>query len=354
MMPSETELAWLIEHRPDPAPPSPAATDRARAALLAHGDRRRRTRRRAGAVALAAAAAVVVVVVAVVVGSGHASPDRPHSTVTSHRSPRQVVRPPSQTLVHTPRAPLATFASYVSRLPARHQRGDATLVVRYTVIDGHHEVDGAIYGGYDLYTDAGRYYYAPVSLAQLQQLYDRHQPSVDGGDEAKALRTIAAAAGGTPAQARAAVLRSLPPPATRAQIRHQLSTMPPRERRHWLHVLLGHHSPAEIRSAQDSHIYGAATQALEVGAGRPAVRAASINALSTLRHVRERRVRLDGVAALRIDYPDDGTRETIWLDARTGVPIQEQDGTSSATAFEVKRVNAAHLPRRVSPADRLR
>jgi hypothetical protein len=238
-------------------------------------------------------------------------------------------------------------------LRPRPQPGDATLVVRYTVINQHHEIDGAVYGGYDLYTDAGKYYYAPFSLAQLQQSYDRHQVSVDGGDEAKALRTIAAAADGTPAQARAAVVRSLGPPASRAQIRHQLSTVPEPYRRKFLH-LLNHATKAQRRLSQDSKVYDAATQALEVGAGRPDVRAASINALSTLRNVTEERARLDGIAAVRVDFPDGGTPEIIWLDARTGVPIQEKDGTTSATAFEVKRVKASRLPARVSPADRLR
>src|ERR1700733_10348189 len=82
--------------------------------------------------------------------------------------------------------------------------------------------------------------------------------------------------------------------------------------------------------------------------GRPDVRAASIKALSTLRHVTGKRVRLDGVGALRVDFPDGGTLEIIWLDACTGVPIQEKDGSASATAFEVTRVDAARLPTRVS------
>jgi hypothetical protein len=90
------------------------------------------------------------------------------------------------------------------------QPGDATLVVRDTFLDGQHEIDGAVYGGYDLYTDSGLYYYAPDSLAQLQQIYDSHQTVIDSGNEAQRLDVLAAAADGTPAQARAALLSTEP------------------------------------------------------------------------------------------------------------------------------------------------
>ncbi len=118
--------------------------------------------------------------------------------------------------------------------------GDATLVVRDTAIDGSHVIDGAVYGGYDLYTDSGQYYDAPDSLAELQQ-------------------------------------------------------------------------PDCLR--------------------RPVI---------------------DGVDALKVDFPDNGQPEIIWLNAGSGVPIQEQDGSDSATTFEVKRVTAAGLPSLISLDARLR
>jgi hypothetical protein len=351
-MHSDTDLKWLVEHRPDPLPPSPASTEDARASLLAHGVRRRRVRQRAGTLAAVAVGAGAAAVVAVVV-TGHSASKRSHHTISAQRpAPWAVVKPP-RTEVHVSRTPLTILVGDVRMLRPRPPRGDATLVVRYTVINGHHKIDGAVYGGYDLYTDAGKYYYAPLSLAQLQQSYNRRQVSVDGGDEARALRRIAAAADGTPAQARAAVLRSQGPPATKAQILHQLSTVPEPYRRKFLHLFY-HATKAQIRASKDSQVYDVATLALEVGAGRPDVRAAAINALSTLRHVTQKRVRLHGVDALRVDFPDAGTTEIIWLDARTGVPIQEKDGATSATVFEVKRVKAAHLPTMVSPAGRLR
>jgi hypothetical protein len=36
------------------------------------------------------------------------------------------------------------------------------------------------------------------------------------------------------------------------------------------------------------------------------------------------------------------------------VPIQEKDGSNSATTFEVERVSAARLPSEISPDARLR
>ena len=53
-------------------------------------------------------------------------------------------------------------------------------------------------------------------------------------------------------------------------------------------------------------------------------------------------------------FPDGGTPEIIWLNASTGVPIQEQDGGDSATAFSVQRVTASRLPSEISPGARLR
>ena len=60
------------------------------------------------------------------------------------------------------------------------------------------------------------------------------------------------------------------------------------------------------------------------------------------------------MSALEVSFPDGNYLERIWLDATTGVPIQEKDGSNSATAYVVERVTAAHLPAQISPAARLR
>jgi len=77
-------------------------------------------------------------------------------------------------------------------------------------------------------------------------------------------------------------------------------------------------------------------------------------ALSTLAGVIQTPTKVDGTRALEVDFPDDGAREIIWLNATTGVPIREQDGGNSATAFTVQRVTSAHLPSQISPRARLR
>jgi hypothetical protein len=353
-MAHDRDIDWLLERRPDAEEPSTESTERVRAALIAHGVRHRRARQRAGAITaagvLATAGAAVVVATGGITGHGH-----PRGTPT-----RLVIAPTTAThpdaAHHISQTPLVELASYVRTLPAPSQRGDATLVVRDTFINRRHEVDGAIYGGYDLYTDSGKYYYAPDSLAQLQQTFDAHQVTTGGGDEARVLRVLAAAATDTPRQARAAALRTWPKPLSRATVLRQTSQLPPALRRkvRRLEIAPKHESARAIRIHNDSDLYIIATQALEVGAGRPDVRAGAMNVLDTLSHVSETPDRVDGIHALRVRFPDDGTPETIWLDARTGVPIQEKDGATSATSFVVERVTAAHLPTHVSPTAQLR
>jgi hypothetical protein len=83
------------------------------------------------------------------------------------------------------------------------------------------------------------------------------------------------------------------------------------------------------------------------------VRAGAIKALSTITGVTQTPAKVDGVRALKVEFPDHGDPEIIWLNAATGVPIQERDGSDSATSFAVERVSLAHLPSRLSPAARL-
>jgi len=111
----------------------------------------------------------------------------------------------------------------------------------------------------------------------------------------------------------------------------------------------------DLRLTEDSEVWDDATEALAVGAGRPDVRATAIKALSTLAGVTQTPTRVDGVSALEVTFPDGHNYlDRIWLDAATGVPIQEKDGDNSATAYTVERVTAAHLPAGISPSARLR
>ena len=223
--------------------------------------------------------------------------------------------------------PLVRLAAEVRRLPAHRQSGNATLVVRYTVLNGHPSINGAAYGGYDLYTDSGHYYWAPNSPEQLQQVVKDGPSHSEGGNEARVLRRIAAAAAGSPAQARAAVLGHVDAPVAKD---HKGEPGPP--------------PIIDVPARDDSIVWLNATQALAAGAGSSDVRAACIKALDTLHAVRQTSVRVDGVRALRVSYPDGPQHVTIWLDARTGVPIRERDGNDSTTSYTVDRVNSAHLP----------
>jgi hypothetical protein len=352
-MTDDYDLDWFAQHRPHPDPPSRAVTRHARSALIAHGAGRRRARRRTGA--LIAAGGVVAAAVVFFVTSGSAGPAvsaRPHvSIAVAPVTTRQAGTHGSA--VAPGGTPLVRLAADVHRISSPPQPGDATLVVRDTFLNGQHVIDGAVYGGYDLYTDSGQYYYAPDSLAQLQQTYDTHQTVIDSGNEARRLDVLAAAADGTPAQARAALLSTEPNDGqgpTPAQERAFLRQLPLRLRREF-EAAAAH---PDLRLSQDSEIWGDATEALAVGAGRSDVRAAAIKALSTLAGVVQTPTQLDGVSALEVTFPDGNYPERIWLDATTGVPMQEKDGDNSATAYAVERVTAAHLPAAIPSTARLR
>ena len=352
-MTDDYDLDWFAQHRPNPDPPSRAATHLARSTLIAHGVGRRQARRRAGA--LAAAGVIAAAAAAFLLTGGSAGPAisrTPHVSIavapftTSHK--KTSGRPAAAA-----GTPLVKLAADVHRISSPPQPGDATLVVRDTFLDGQHVIDGAVYGGYDLYTDSGQYYYAPDSLAQLQQVYDTHQTVIDSGNEAQRLDVLASAADGTPAQARAALLSTEPNDGkglTPAQERAFLRQLPPRLRSRFEAAA----RYADPRLSQDSEIWDDATEALAVGAGRSEVRAAAIKALSTLEGVTQTTTRVDGVSALEVTFPDGNYLERIWLDATTGVPIQEKDGDNSATDYAVERVTGAHLPALISPTARLR
>ncbi len=323
----DAEITWLLEQRPDPAAPSRASTKAARAALLAHSAQRRRARQRSAGLAISLAITVALAIAVVIGRPGHASP---------HPAPARLAIAPS-TAPHLPatglnRSPLVRLAADVRRLGASRQPGNATLVVRYTVLDGHHWINGAAYGGYDLYTDSGHYYWAPNSLHQLRQVVKQGLSHSEPGDEARSLRRIAAAAAGSPAQARAAVLGHVAAP--RSSHGQKPAPGPPQI--------------IDFRARNDSIVWLNATEALAAGAGSPSVRAACIKALDTLNGVRERKDRVGSIRALRISYPDGPQQVAIWLNARTGVPIQERDGHDSITTYTVERVSAAHLPSHVA------
>jgi hypothetical protein len=353
----ESDMSWLTDHRPRADAPSAARTAQVREALIAHGIRRRRVRRqtRGGIViALVVAAAVVVLATGGAAGGRRTQPGQAAAfgklTLPGHGPAVQHAPAPS--------TPLVRLASYVRVMKAPRQPGDATLVVRDTFVEGRHVIDGAVYGGYNLYTDAGVYYYAPDSLSQLQQSVDQHQPSSDGGNETKVLDGIAAAAADTPAQARQALLDTQPRdgrPGTIKQLTHYDRGLPQRVRRRILSDVLRFAKKSHaLRIHEDSLVYVVATQALEVGAGNPNVRAGAMEALDTLTGLTETAVRVHGIRALKVYFPNDGLPETIWLDAKTGIPIQEKDGADSVTSYIVERVNAAHLPTQVTTRYQLR
>ena len=138
------------------------------------------------------------------------------------------------------------------------------------------------YGGYDLYTNAGVYDYAPDSLVELQQLVNAHKPSIGGSGLGRVV-DASRYAGRPPWRGWEAMYRA-EPHASAAQIRRELSTLPPGAPL----LRAAPVSPAQARLSIDSLDYIDSTEALAIGAGRADVRAGAMEVLSTLKGVRER------------------------------------------------------------------
>lgn len=233
----------------------------------------------------------------------------------------------------TSQAILTRLASAVRAAPA--PAGDATLVIRSQVLDG-----GAPILGADLYTDNGKYYYAPSEAGLPAQVTANH----DQGNGIFA-REVAAAE-------QAASAGNL------TDATHAMEFAPDPT------------APAPTSPAiADNWLWENSLDALTAGAGNPTVRAGVIRLVSTLPEVQVADTTADGQSVVQITAtfpntpactdsacaqkaalakPFPGLSEQLTLDAATGIPVSFAGGApgqppSTLVTYQVSRVSVAEV-----------
>ena len=322
---TDHDLRWLSETQPATAPPGAVATSRARSALMAHaatpaptvtsspeGTRRARPARRwqrpARVLALAGAAAVAVAAVGVLPFLGGAegglAPGRAEA------------------------APLVRLAERVKAEPA--PVGDATLVSRVQAYP-----DGRSMGGFDLYTDAGDYYYG-ATMADVRGAAARDESqgaftarevaaAADAADatDLEAARRRMLAATGIPIGPSDAAAPAVAAAATAATLEAKgMSAEAARAK-----AAGGH--PASRAEREDNTIWGGTMDALIAGSGRSAVRAGVLRLMATIPtvDVSEEAAASGGADLMIRNWGfSDGYAETLIVDGDTGIPLKMVGG----------------------------
>ncbi len=234
---------------------------------------------------------------------------------------------------------LARLASAVLASPA--PAGDATLVVRSEVgTDG-----GTVILGADLYTDSGKYYFAPTEAGLPAQIAAGN----DRGDGIFAREVAAATDAATGDLSSAAVeMETAPDPSVTA--------------------------PPAGSPLADNWLWEDSLDALIAGSGNPTVRAGVMRLISLLPEVTVTDTTANGEPAVQITgtFPDpscasaklggsvglekkacadpagDGVQEQLTIDASTGIPLLFSGGAvgqpvGSPLMYQVSRVTVSQL-----------
>ncbi|MEO7122723.1 MAG: hypothetical protein ABI400_06325 [Lacisediminihabitans sp.] len=264
---------------------------------------RRMVRRTVGiGIGFAAAAAAVALVVVTTV-QPQASPHGQASSISA-----AVVA--SAPLMH-----LADNITAKSSAPA----GDSTLVLR-TTTDGNK----APYNGVDLYTDSGRYYYAPTTsglpsaIAATTKLGSDNSVKFRGDGSMQAVAVAISAASGdlSAARAKMADLGGIPKP-----------------------------------NRVDGWVWENSLDALVAGAGNSQARAGVLRILSTLPEVAVTNTTTQGQPTLTLALTSPtipNYQETMTINASTGIPVLLTGGEPGRTpddriAYQISRVNLADI-----------
>ena len=239
----------------------------------------------------------VAVVAAVAVGATNLS--QPDVTGTVSAGGAHTISPTSSIAVN---GPLVALAADVADQPAPTV-GNANLVHRA-------EAANPAYGGWDLYTDDGHYYYAYDRTGLPEQVRDDDDEGGGGFG-----REVAAA--------RYAVDGDLPT----ARLRMAEAPMDPGS------------VVAPTASSFDNRVWDFGMDALIAGSSDPKVRAGVLRLYSTLPEVTVTRTTVDGQPALTLTAAAPalpaGYTETLNINANTGVPLTFHGGEPDQPGVDV-------------------
>ncbi len=316
---TDHDLDWLAAQAPQRIALDPAARERALLALVSYsahgGSAHTPARRRLGLTrllrkpgyAVSLGAGVTAIAAAIVLSLGVGS-----HAVSSHPVPG------AQAAVHSgAQSPLVHLASYISNDTTLV--GDATLVVRTTS-----EAGQPSFTGYDLYSDAGPYYFAEKeSGLQGQVSADDNQAGELFANEVGAAKL---AASGADVQTAAREMANAP-------------------------AIKTQYTPASPEYA--NRVWEFSQAALIAGAGQPEVRAGVLDILATLPGMSVTHGTFDQQPTLVLTAGTAemgaGYQEQLTINAQTGVPIRFTGGKPGATPattvdYSVSRVSLGNLP----------
>ena len=301
---------------------------------LESASRRRSVRARrtlVGAASVAAAAALAVTGFSLATGTGKTPSPAAHAA----ERPAPTVQHVGHTVGGTI---LARLASAVLASPA--PAGNATLVIRSAVTNG-----GATILGADLYTDSGKYYFAPTEAGLPAQVAEGN----DRGDGIFAREIAAATDAATGNLASAAEeMETAPDPSVTAP------------------------SPGSMLA--DNWLWEDSLDALVAGSGNPTVRAGVMRLISLIPEVTVTNTTANGEPAVQItgSFPDTscasakldgsaglqkkacakaadgGVQEQLTIDATTGIPLFFSGGavgqpSAAQITYQVSRVTLSQV-----------
>jgi hypothetical protein len=344
----EHDIDWVAAQRPHAITLDEASTLRARATLMedigGEGPRHRRGRRRQGMARLAAGTvAAGGIAVAVVLATGGPSVTTTGTGATSHLRLGGGVSAASA-------APLVRLSDHLHARAATTAplAGDATLIVRHQRYPDRGPVDGA-----HLYTDAGTYYYADTA-AGLPAAIAAQKADTNPRDDAtwigRDVKAAESAFDGSIDDARARMANAaFEPGADLTQLAAQaeatrVAKLKASKRK------VADNPPIDAKSQLENRIWSNAMDALNAGAGRPAVRAGVLHLLATTDSVKVTKAK-DGdrdVLVLAALFPRGDYTERLTIDAATGMPVRftgGQDGQRPAVTvtYDVSRVTVADI-----------
>jgi hypothetical protein len=287
--------------------------------------RNRRFAWRAAAGTTFAVAAVAAVAVSVS-GTGTQAPSpqlaAPKPAVSGDASP-------------APDAPLVQLVGYLTTAP--HPTGDATLLLRDQVYDGH-KVDV-----WDLHADNGDYYFAKTRAALPAQVKGNKKQADEEGRR-KAVAAAKLAAQGDLNVARERMANAYLPKNPKVQPTIEAPGVTPSlSESDKVKMKLLPHGGSPVNGT-DNWVWNSSMDALRDGAGDPLVRAGVLRLLGQMPEIKVQRSTAGGQAVLVLtaDKPAVDKPESLTVNADTGLPIQYRNDFVTVN-YTVTRVTIADV-----------